>query len=70
MNYLGETSNTSCLDTEAADFVNPLKYNDLYSDAACQEEHFIDTVVNMCGCKSYLLHGEYIYRYCGQYVWM
>ena len=21
---------------------------------------FIDTVVNMCGCKSYLLHGEYV----------
>ncbi|KAJ8298909.1 hypothetical protein KUTeg_022969 [Tegillarca granosa] len=52
------TANEYCIDTKGSDFVNPLKYQQVYSRYGCVRECKRDFIVSKCGCRSFLDHGN------------
>ncbi|ESO92005.1 hypothetical protein LOTGIDRAFT_163011 [Lottia gigantea] len=49
---------STCVDTNSDKFVNPLKRYENYTKEACENECFIDYVVQTCGCRHFLHKGN------------
>ena len=49
-----------CTDTDAADFINPLKYENIYSTSSCKSECQLNFTYERCGCVMFNQKGIYV----------